>query len=274
MMAMRAARKNFEEQQNSFDVGGNYRELPKLYQNQKTIEGWSVRMNLFQVVSAAVVTLVAMVFVFKFGVNAGYQMGIEHALKEKGHQLVKLPVIRPEVAIEDSIEETQEITETLAAGEEEVALAVSDEKTTEEEFSFAKEAEQPIVAKEEVVEKVAEEEIVKTTPVVEAKVESATPEKEPETKLNSNEEKLTAGFVEGWYVQIASFPANKDAEDLVSKLREKGVIARRQNLKVDSKEYFRVLDGPFVKEETAKKEQTRIVALGISEGVPFVKYFK
>lgn len=273
-MAMRAAKKNFEYQQNNFDVGGSYKELPKLYQSQKALEGWSVRMNLFQVVSAAVVTLIAMVFVFKFGVNAGYQMGIEHALKEKGNQLVKLPLIKPEIAEEKSIDH-QEITEALEAGEEEVVLSTIEEKSTEtEEFNFAKEAEQGIVAKEEVVEKIIEKEVVEKSPVIEKEPLAVASVKKEETEIKTNEEKLTAGFVEGWYVQIASFPTNKEAEDLVSKLREKGVIARRQNLKVDSKEYFRVLDGPFVKEETAKKEQARIASLGLAEGVPFVKYFK
>ena len=70
---------------------------------------------------------------------------------------------------------------------------------------------------------------------------------------------------EGWWVQVASFGDADNAARLVAKLKDSGLPARRESVKISQRTLYRVLVGPFDGKAAADAARGRVILLGFSD---------
>jgi len=100
-------------------------------------------------------------------------------------------------------------------------------------------------------------------------------EKKPETRPESRPESRIAETPKsgGLYVQVAAPDSAAQAQNLINKLRAKGISSAVRDAKVGGRLHYRVLLGPFSSRAAAENAKAQVQRSGAVSGEPFIKNY-
>ena len=221
---------------------------------------WTLNLRFGQLILVWAACSGIMIAVFLFGLFAGREQGIQHALAGQENSSLKLPVSSSEEIEAKPLAVT---SDTTLADKLALKKTLAPEKTVVEELKTKQVKAPKILAKMPDARASLNE--VEAKPKKETKKEV---EKDKSPKLTIRQ---LGELKKGWYVQVLAANTEREAAEISSKLEKKGLKTSIQLAKVKKIKYYRVLVGPFTNEALAKKKQSQINSLKAAPSTPFIK---